>query len=374
MAVPAAGTVSVSWNHERRARILIAEDDPQTRDLLASLVEDLGYTAVAVPDGVAALAVVAGEPPDLVLSDVGMPGVNGFDLCRRLKTDPVTRLIPVVLITAIGEEHKAVGFDAGADDFLSKPVSLGELRARIRSLLRVKAYTDELESAEAVLCSLAKSIEAKDASTEGHCERLARLSVRLGRALGLADEELIALRRGGFLHDLGKVGVPEAILLKPGPLTAEERTVVQHHPLIGEGICGRSAPSSEPCPSSGTTTSARTGQGTRTACRGEAIPMTARILQVVDVYDALTTDRPYRRAVPPVEAWAVLRGETERRMVGRQGRRHVHCDGPGARTLVSGWHRRVAVLHSVVPVASTRERVQHRTSNCRTSNGHLHRR
>jgi DNA-binding response OmpR family regulator len=143
MVSPLTGNPSASLDQERRARILIAEDDPQTRDLLVSVVEDLGYAAVAVPDGAAALVAVAGEPPDLILSDVGMPELGGFELCRRLKTDPATRLIPLVLITAIGEEHKVVGFEAGADDFLSKPVSLSELRARIRSLLRVKAWYAE---------------------------------------------------------------------------------------------------------------------------------------------------------------------------------------------------------------------------------------
>ena len=209
---------------KRPARILIADDDPSMRELLTGLVQDLGYEAQAVPDGEAALAAIAARPPDLVLSDVVMPGLSGFDLCRRLKADPATRLIPVVLITGIGEEHKVEGIEAGADDFLGKPFSQGELRARIRALLRMKAFIDELEHAEAVLCALGRSIEAKDPYTEGHCERLADYSVALGRALGLGEEDLRALRRGGFLHDLGKVAVPEAILLKTGPLTPEDST------------------------------------------------------------------------------------------------------------------------------------------------------
>lgn len=166
------------------------------RDLLTARLEDLGYAVVAVPDGERALAAVAAAPPDLILSDVGMPGMDGFTLCRRLKADPGTRLIPVILLTGIGAEYKQAGIEAGADEFLSKPVVPGELRLQLQAFLRMKRFTDELESAEAVLCTLAKSIEAKDPSTEGHCERLATTAVALGRALGLPPEELKALHRG----------------------------------------------------------------------------------------------------------------------------------------------------------------------------------
>lgn len=306
---PSSGQVSAPGHP---ARILIADDDPQMRELLLGLIEGLGFRAQAVADGDAALAAVIATPPDLVLSDVGMPGLNGFDLCRRLKAGPATRLIPVVLITAIGEEYKAAGIDAGADDFLSKPVQLGELRVRIRSLLRMKAYTDELESAEAVLCTLAKSIEAKDPCTEGHCERLASLSVLLGQALGLTDGALTALRRGGYLHDLGKVAVPEVILLKPGPLTPEERVVMQRHPLVGEAICRPLRSLRAVLPIIRHHHERGDGSGYPEGLRGEAIPLTARILQVVDIYDALIIDRPYRQALPPDRALDVLDAETQR--------------------------------------------------------------
>ena len=275
-----------------RARILIVDDDPRMRELLADMVESLGHQPVCVPDGVAALAAVTSQPPDLVLSDVSMPGLNGFESCRRLKADPRTRLIPVVLITGIGDEFKLQGIEAGADDFLAKPFSPGELRVRIRALLRMKAFIDELEYAETVLCALGKSIEARDPSTEGHCERLADSGVALGRKLGLGEEELRALRLGGYLHDLGKLVFPDAILLKPGPLTAAEREVVRKHPIVGEEIC-------QPLPSLGSVLpiirhhhERWNGSGYPDGLRGEAIPLTARILQVADVFDALTSDRP----------------------------------------------------------------------------------
>ncbi len=268
-------------------RILVAEDEPEMRDLVTGLVEALGYDAVPVPDGEAALAAVAAGAPDLVLSDVNMPGLSGFEVCRRLKADPSTRLIPVVLITGIRDEHKIEGIEAGADDYLRKPFSLEELRARIRSLLRMKAFLDELEHAEAVLCAL-------------------------GRALGLPEADLIVLRRGGYLHDLGKIGVPDAILNKPARLTLEERAVMQRHPALGEEICRPLRSLQGVLPIIRHHHERADGSGYPDGLCGEAIPPTARILQVVDVYDALTTERPYRRSVPPAAALEVLEEEARR--------------------------------------------------------------
>ncbi len=296
----------------RIARILVADDEPEMRDLVAGLVRALGHEAVAVSDGEAALAAVGGQPPDLVLSDVNMPGLSGFEVCRRLKADPATRLVPVVLITGIGEEHKLEGIEAGADDYLRKPFSPAELRARIRSLLTMKAFLDELEHAEAVLCSLGRSIEARDPYTEGHCERLADYAIAPGRALGLPEADLVSLRRGGYLHDLGKIGVPDAVLHKKGPLTPDERAVIQRHPVVGEEICRPLQSLRAVLPIIRHHHERWTGAGYPDGLRGEAIPLTARILQVVDIFDALTTDRSYHRALPRAAALAILEAEAKR--------------------------------------------------------------
>ena len=296
----------------RGPRILVAEDEPEMRDMVTGLVRALGYDAVPVPDGEAALAAVAAGAPDLVLSDVNMPGLSGFELCRRLKADPATRLVPVVLITGIGDEHKVDGIEAGADDFLGKPFSPEELRARIRSLLRMKALLDELEHAEAVLCTLGRSIEARDPYTEGHCERLAEFATSLGRRLELAEGEMTALRRGGYLHDLGKIGVPDAILHKAGPLTTAEWAVIRRHPVVGEEICRPLRSLQAVLPIIRHHHERWDGSGYPDGLRGEAIPLTARILQVVDIFDALTTDRPYRRAVSRAAALETLEAEARK--------------------------------------------------------------
>jgi putative two-component system response regulator len=294
----------------RSARVLIAEDDPSGRELLSALVEGLGYEAVAVANGEAALEAIQANPPDIVLSDVNMPGMGGFEVCRRLKRNPATRLIPVILITGIGDEHKLAGIEAGADDFLSKPFSMGELRVRMRSLMRMKGFTDELESAEAVLRTLAISIEAKDPYTEGHCERLADFARALGEPLGANEELLEALQRGAYLHDLGKIAVPEHILLKPGPLTPEEREIIQQHPITGERICRPLRSLRAVLPIIRRHHERWDGSGYPDGLAGDAIPLGARILQVVDVFDALTTNRPYRQALSWPEGLEVLEEET----------------------------------------------------------------
>src|SRR5271156_1962563 len=215
-------------------RILIVDDEATARMALATLLRREGFEVRDASDGATALAECATFRPDLILLDIMMPGMDGFEVCRRIKAAPETRLTPVVLITGLtATEDRIKGINAGADDFLSKPIDFNELLARCRSLLRLKQITDELENAESVLFSLAYSIEARDPYTRGHCERLAAMSARLGERVGLPEEYLKALRRAGIVHDIGKVAVPDSILLKPGPLTAEELTIIQKHPVVG---------------------------------------------------------------------------------------------------------------------------------------------
>src|SRR5271156_4533867 len=190
-------------------KILIVDDESAPRAALEMLLRREGYEVRDAGNGEAALAECAAFRPDLILLDILMPGIDGFEVCRRIKATPETRLTPVVLITGLSRTGDRIqGINAGADDFLSKPIDFNELLARTRSLLRLKQFTDELENAEAVLCTRAHAIEAPDPYTRGHCERPAELSARLGKQLGVAEEGIKALRRAGIVHDIGKVAVP----------------------------------------------------------------------------------------------------------------------------------------------------------------------
>jgi len=293
-------------------RILIVDDESAARSALEALLRREGFDVRDASDGSSALAECATFRPDLILLDILMPGINGFEVCRRIKATPETRLTPVVLITGLSAtEDRIEGINAGADDFLSKPIDINELIARTRSLLRLKQYTDELENAEAVVFTLAQSIEARDPYTRGHCERLADMSARLGARLEIAEEDIKALRWAGIVHDIGKVVVPDSILLKPGPLTPEEMDVMRKHSVVGERICAPLKSFRPVLPIIRHHHEKRDGSGYPDGMRGEEIPLTARILQLADVYDALTTDRPYRTAVPSEEALQVMDDEAK---------------------------------------------------------------
>ncbi|HEY4950682.1 MAG TPA: HD domain-containing phosphohydrolase [Candidatus Acidoferrales bacterium] len=294
-------------------KILIVDDETGARAALEFLLRREGFEVRDAADGRAAIQECATFRPDLILLDIMMPGMDGFEVCRRIKATPETRLTPVVLITGLtATEDRIKGINAGADDFLSKPIDLNELLARTRSLLRLKQYTDELENAEAVLFSLAHSIEARDPYTHGHCERLAEMSARMGERLGLTEEQIKALRRAGVVHDIGKVAVADSILLKPGPLTADEAKIMQKHPVVGERICAPLKTFRLVLPIIRHHHEKHNGTGYPDGLQGEEIPLTARILQLSDVYDALTTDRPYKVAFTPEVALDLMEEEAGR--------------------------------------------------------------
>jgi putative two-component system response regulator len=294
-------------------RVLVADDLEANRDLLVGLLTRDGYAVTTANDGAAALAAIEREPPDLVLSDVMMPHVTGFELCRRLKGNPDTRLIPVVLVTSLRDrEDRIEGINAGADDFLTKPVDAHELKARVRSLVRLKRFTDDLDCAESVILSLALTIEARDQGTAGHCERMAAYATAFGVQLDLGDEDLAALHRGGYLHDVGKVGVPDDILLKRGALTDDEYAVMKRHTIIGDALCGDLRLLRPVRPIVRHHHERWDGSGYPDGLSGEAIPLLARIAAIVDVYDALTSERVYRPAISPAEACQELEKEARR--------------------------------------------------------------
>lgn len=291
-------------------RVLVVDDAPANVALLQQLLTRDGYHVLTAVDGLQALSLVRHHSPDIVLSDVVMPRCDGVALCEAIKKDPATRLIPVVLVTSLrGRDERIRGIEAGADDFLLKPFDPHELRARVRSLLRLKSYTDELDSAEAVIMSLARTVEARDKDTEGHCQRLSKLASALGMRLGLPVSEVAALERGGVLHDIGKIAVPDAVLLKPGRLTAEEFEVMKQHTVVGDRLCSELRLLRQVRPIVRHHHERLDGSGYPDGLRGARVPLLAQIMGIVDVYDALTTARAYKPAFEPARALEELSRE-----------------------------------------------------------------
>jgi len=297
----------------RPPRILIVDDRQETLTLLRELLSSRGYDIITATEAEEAKEKVHSERPQLIVLDVVMPGKSGYELCRELKDDPFTRLIPVVMITGLVERDDRVrGIEAGADDFLSKPLYPEELFARVKSLLKLKEFTDELENAEAVLVALALGIESRDPYTGDHCQRLSHYASDLGLYIGLDEDSVIALKRGGYLHDLGKVSIPDEILKKGTSLTAEEWEIMKQHPEIGELICRPLKSFRKVLPIIRHHHEHWDGSGYPDQLSGYQIPLLARVLQVVDVYDALRTARPYKPALTHAEAEHTMMEEAHR--------------------------------------------------------------
>jgi len=291
-------------------KILIADDEETIRFVFSQMLEREGLEVVTAQDGAEAVERFHEVKPDLVILDIVMPRMNGFEACRKIKGDPDNRLTPIIIVTSSSAaDNRMKGLEAGADDFLSKPVDRTEMIARVRSLLRIKRYADELESAESVLLALARSIEAKDPYTEGHCERLSRYAVKFGTRLGLDKDELTALRIGGVVHDIGKVAVPDAILLKPTALTPDEWSVMREHPVVGAQICSGLKSFRYVVPIIRHHHEKMNGLGYPDGLKRDEIPRAARVLQIVDVFDALTTERPYKKAMTDDAALRLMHEE-----------------------------------------------------------------
>jgi putative two-component system response regulator len=304
--------LALSGGAVERPTILVVEDEPHIREVLSGLLGALGYRLLMAASAEQALDALNVVSPDLVLTDVHLGAMSGIELCARLKADPRYELTPVVILTAVGDlEARVAGLAAGADDFFTKPVEFVELRTRLTALLRVKLLLSQLEHAEAVITTLALTIEARDPYTLGHCDRLSRYAVALGEALGLDHEILRALRLGGYLHDLGKIAVPDGILLKPGPLDPIEQERIRAHPGAGSDLVLGLRSLELVRPIMRHHHEKCDGSGYPDGLKGEAIPLGARIISVVDVFDALHTERPYKAAMPRSEAVSLLIRETE---------------------------------------------------------------
>ena len=289
------------------AVVLVVDDGPANRQLVQAYLAGLDCEVRLAEDGPSALAAVASEPPDLVLLDVQMPGMDGYEVCRRIKASPRGKLLPVVMITALNQTDDRVrALESGADDFMAKPVERVELVARVRSALRLRAVYNTLDSAEQVIFSLAAAVEAKDAYTEKHTQRVGESARHLGARLGLPEGALDSLYRGGIIHDIGKIGVPDAILLKPGPLDPDEEKRMRSHVLIGESIVRPLRTGANLLPIIRHHHERFDGGGYPDGLRAREIPRLARIVSVCDAFDALVTDRPYRSRLSMKDAVAIL--------------------------------------------------------------------
>ena len=287
--------------------VLVVDDNAANRELIGACLAGLDCEVRLAEDGPRALEAIVAAPPDVVLLDVQMPGMDGFEVCRRIKTGPRGRLLPVVMITALTQtDDRVKALESGADDFMSKPVERVELVARVRSALRLRASYSMLDSAEQVIFALAAAVEAKDPFTKMHAQRVAESARYIGRLLSVPDFALDALYRGGMIHDIGKIGVPDAVLLKPGPLNAEEQLQMRAHTVIGVSIVKPLRSGSHLLPIIRHHHERFDGIGYPDRLHGEGIPRLARIVAICDAYDALVNDRPYRPRRPPNEAIAIL--------------------------------------------------------------------
>lgn len=295
------------------ATVLVVDDNPGNLEAMAAALEPLGFEVWQALEGEVGLTLARERQPDVILLDIVMPGMDGFEVCRRLKEDEETRLLPVVFLTGLdSREARLKGLECGATDFLIKPFDLVELEARVRNLVGFRRLTLDLDSAEQTLLAMARAVEQRDGATGDHCGRLSSLAVQLGQELDLGAEDLRALKRAGYLHDIGKIGIPDAILLKPGPLTPEEWVIMRSHVEIGVQICSPMRSIRPVLPIIRHHHERGDGSGYPDGLRGDEIPLLARAFQVVDVFDALTCDRPYRSGLPISSALNVMRTEVQR--------------------------------------------------------------
>lgn len=295
------------------ARVMVVDDMATNRALVRAVLDPQEFEVLEADSGASALTRVPTLRPDVLLLDVLMPEPDGIEVCRRLREQEEFRLLPIIMLTSLGAPDDVVrGMEVGATDYITKPFSAVELTARVRAAVDHKRLTDRLDDTESVLFALARIVEAKDGTTGDHCDRLSHLAVELGEAMGLAYDDLEALRRGGVLHDIGKVAIPDAVLLKKDRLNDAEWALMRQHPTIGAHLC------------SALRTMRRTveiiryhhekwnGSGYPSGLAGTDIPLLARVFQVVDVYDALSSERPYKPAMPPEQVIRTLREEAQR--------------------------------------------------------------
>ncbi len=292
------------------ARILVVDDDPAILHLVTAILERIGYIVERAADGAEAIEALQAHSFDLVLLDLNLPKHSGVDILMRIRATSSAKLLPVVIFTSSDDQHKHImAIKEGATDFIHKPFDVVEFVARIRALVSLKFYTDELESAKDVVACLAGMVDARDPYTAGHSVSVSFYASLLGKRINLSERDLETLRLGTLFHDVGKIVIPDNILLKPGPLTQDEFAVIKLHPAEGRRLLSHLRTLNDAIPIVYHHHEKLDGSGYPDGLSGADIALLVRIASIADVYDAITTERPYRSANSPAEAFEILSGE-----------------------------------------------------------------
>lgn len=293
--------------------ILVVDDDAGQLALQVEILKDIdGATVIAAENGEAALQLIRQCQPDLVLLDKCLPDIDGDEVCRIVRQEYNNHLLPIIMVTGLGEsEHLRTSLSMGATDFVKKPFNPIELLSRAKAALEKKHLIDQLDNAESVLFTLAKMVEARDPTTGEHCNRLVNSSLKLGRALDLDSDQLTALKKGAILHDIGKIAIPDVILLKPAQLTGEEWVIMRRHAEIGAKLCNQLNSIRDAVPIIRHHHEHWDGSGYPDGLRGDDIPLLARVFQFADIYDALRHMRSYSGAMSIPEIVEIFEREVE---------------------------------------------------------------
>jgi putative two-component system response regulator len=304
-----------------KGRIIVADDSFTSNMITKNLLVKQGYDVHVAFDGEEALNLIGTLNPDLIILDIMMPNVSGLDVCKIVKSNEKTRFIPVIILTASdSREDKNYAISAGANDYLNKPYDKTELKLKVDALVKLKNAIDEMESASNIILALAKAVEAKDNYTEGHGERVSLYSSKIAKRLNLQEQQIKNIITAGILHDVGKIGIPDVILNKPGKVTDREYDLIKQHPIIGEEICNPIKSFSNIKKIVRHHHEKLNGTGYPDGLSGDSINIETRIIAVADIYDALTSSRFYRQPVDEEAALQfldeyVLKGELDKEVV-----------------------------------------------------------